>query len=140
MTVRRVAGRNRRGIRKVGYLEFFRLGGWPMWFVLLFGVLAVGAAARFALRGEHQLAPFVRWMTLTMLTSSLFGFLTGMMNVLEYVRVRAAPAERQMTLVEGTAEALNVPTFGLLFAVLVCLLLAVGYRRFPSLNPSARAA
>jgi len=124
----------------MGYLEPFRMGGWPMWFVLLFGVLAVGAAARFALRGEHQLGPFIRWMTLTVLTSSLFGFLTGMLKVLEYVHVKAPPEQRHVILVEGTKEALHVPTFGSLFAVLVCLLLAVGYRRFPNLNPSGRAA
>jgi hypothetical protein len=110
-----------------------------MWFVLLFGVLAVGAAARFALRGEHQLGPFIRWMTLTTLTSALFGFLTGMLKVLD-VHVKAPPDQRPVILVEGTKEALHVPTFGLLFAVLVCLLLAVGYRRYPNLNPSARGA
>ena len=124
----------------MGYLEFFRLGGWTMWFVLLFGVLAVGAAARFALRGEHQLGPFIRWMTVTTVVSSLFGFLAGMMKVLAYVRFQAKPGERALILVEGTAEALNVPTFGLLFTALVCLLLSVGYRRFPNSNPSARAA
>jgi hypothetical protein len=126
---------NCRGV-EVGYLEFFRLGGWTMWFVLVFGVLAVGAAGRFALRGEHRLAAFIRWMTVTTVASALFGFLTAMIKVFTYVRFQAKPGERALILVEGIAEALNVPTFGMLFTVLACLLLSVGYRRFPTTNPS----
>jgi hypothetical protein len=106
-----------------------------MWFILFFGVLTVGAAARFAWRGEHQLAQFIRWMTLTTLACSLLGWGTAMMiTVLSYVVHRAPPEERWVILVQGTMEALNVPTFGLLFMVLARLLLAVGYRRFPMPN------
>ncbi|HMI89337.1 MAG TPA: hypothetical protein VK550_34910 [Polyangiaceae bacterium] len=119
--------------------EHFVMGGWAMWFILLFGVLTVGAAARFAWRGEHQLSQFIRWMTLTTLASSFLGWGTAMIKVLSYVVHQATPDERWLILVEGTMEALNVPTFGLLFMVLACLLLAVGYRRFPTPNPSSRA-
>jgi len=59
--------------------------------------------------------------------------------VLSYVVRQTTPEERWLILLQGTMEALNVPTFGLLFMVLACLLMAVGYRRFPTPNPSSRA-
>ena len=114
-------------------LESFRDGGWGMWPVLVFGLLAVVAAARFAWRGEHRLTPFVRWMTATTLSSAVLGFAMAMMAVFNYLVTRRPEGDQLITILfEGTKEALNCITFGLLMTTLTCLLLAVGHRRHPA--------
>jgi hypothetical protein len=119
-------------------LENWRDGGWGMWPILVFGILAILAAARFAWRGEHDLAAFVRWMLVTTGSSAVLGFTTGMQAVFNYLR-REEPAEvaqvaewRIRILFEGTKEASNCLSLGLIMITLTCLLLAVGYRRFPA--------
>ena len=108
-----------------------------MWFIFLFGLLALSAAGRFAWRGEHQLLAFVRWMCATTFASGVFGFLIGMTKVFQYVVHGAKPGERAVILVEGTREALQTLSAASLFVVLGCLLVAVGHRRYPLPNPSA---
>lgn len=120
-------------------LEAFRLGGWGMWFILVFGLLGLTAGARFAWRGDGALAAFSRWMLFTTVSSSLTGFLTGMIKVCHYVVYLAAPAERWVILVEGTGEALHCLSFGALLSTLMCLLIGVGYRRFTPLAPAKAA-
>lgn len=115
----------------------FQDGGWMMWFIFLFGLLAVTAAGRFAWRGEHQLTAFIRWMGATTLTAGLFGFVIGMIKVLSYVVYQAKADERFVVLLLGTKEALSNVGAALMFVVLACLLAAVGHRRFPLPNPSA---
>jgi hypothetical protein len=112
-------------------------GGWGMWPILVFGVLSVIGAARFAWRGEHDLTGFVRWMLVTTGSSALLGFSSGMQAVFNYLR-REEPAEvakvadwRIRILFEGTKEASNCLSFGLLLITLSCLLLAIGFRRYP---------
>jgi hypothetical protein len=113
-------------------------GGWGMWPILVFGVLSVIGAARFAWRGEHDLTGFVRWMLVTTGSSALLGFCSGMQAVFNYLR-REEPAEvakvtdwRIRILFEGTKEASNCLSFGLLLITLSCLLLAIGFRRYPA--------
>jgi hypothetical protein len=115
----------------------FQDGGWMMWFIFLFGLLVLSAAGRFAWRGEYQLLGFVRWMCAATFASGVFGFLIGMTKVFRYVVHGAKPGERAVILVEGTREALQNVSAALLFVVLVCLLVAVGHRRYPLPNPSA---
>ena len=115
----------------------FHAGGFVMWFVFLFGLLAVGAAGRFAWRGERQLVPFVGWMTLTTLVSGAFGWVVGMTKVLEYVVNRVKPEERATILLAGTREALSNVSASLMFCVFICLLVSIGYRRYPFANASA---
>jgi biopolymer transport protein ExbB/TolQ len=103
-----------------------------MWTILVFGVLALVSAARFAWRGDHRLTPFVRWMTCTTAASSLLGFVTGMMAVFNHLLHKVPADERITTLFEGTKEALNCVAFGLMMTSLTCLVVAVGYRRFPA--------
>lgn len=136
--------------------EAFVSGGWVMWLIFAFGFVGVGAAGRFAWRGEHQLVPFLRWLMFTTAAAGAFGFFSGMLNVLR-AATRAAHGETValgtgtgeatagaspwvQLLLEGSYEALNNVTGALMFAVTMSLLIAVGYRRFPSANPSARAA
>ena len=107
-------------------------GGWGMWPILVFGLLAIVSAARFAWRGEHRLAGFIRWMAMTTVTSSLLAFSADMHAVFNYLIHEAAPDDRLKILLEGMREASNSLSFGLILLTLTCLLVAIGYRRFPA--------
>jgi hypothetical protein len=117
--------------------EKWQDGGWGMWPILVFGLLAVIAAARFAWRGEHDITAFIRWMLATVGASALLGFTTGMQAVFNFIRREQTPEVTQVTdwrirvLFEGTKEASNTLSLGFILITLTCLLLAVGYRRFP---------
>jgi hypothetical protein len=115
----------------------FQEGGWMMWFIFVFGLLALTAAGRFAWRGEHQMLAFIRAMAATVLASGLFGFVIGMQKVLRYVVERVPASERPAILLIGTREALSTFAAALLFLVLIHLATAVGHRRYPLPNPSA---
>jgi len=124
----------------------FQLGGWMMWVIFGLGLTGVGAAGRFAWRGEHQLLGFLRWLVGTLLASGWFGFFIGEQLVLHAVLYRlgefAPPGQvlsdqRTALLIEGTGEALHCVSGALLFVVLIGLLGSVGLRRFPLPNPAA---
>jgi hypothetical protein len=125
----------------------FQEGGWAMWLIFPLGLTAVGAAGRFAWRGEHQLVAFLRWMILTLLACGGFGFFAGAQNMLRYVvyQLPELPlppdvplAEQRMrVLLDGMREALTCISGSLMFVVLICLLGAIGHRRFPLPNPAA---
>jgi len=119
-----------------------------MYLIFALGLPGVGAAGRFAWRGEHQLIAFLRWTLMALLASGWFGFFIGEQRVLqamlsgwEGLPPFAGPAltdhRVMMLLIEGTKEALNCVSGALMFVVLIGLLGAVGHRRFPLPNPSA---
>jgi hypothetical protein len=112
--------------------ESWQDGGWGMWPILLYGSLTIVAAARFAWRGEHRLMGFIRWMALTTVAGSFLAFSSGMHAVFNYLVHEAAAEDRVKILFEGTKEASNCLSFGLILLTLICLLVAVGYRRFPA--------
>jgi hypothetical protein len=116
--------------------QYFQNGGWAMYPIFVLGLLGVAASGRFAWRGEHQLLGFLRWLTLAVVTCGLFGFFAGMIKVAN--AVYRVPAEKGfVVLIVGFGEALNNVTAALMFTVVICLLTAVGYRRFPLPNPSS---
>jgi hypothetical protein len=115
------------------------MGGWAMYPIFVFGLVAVAAAGRFAWRGEHQLLGFLRWLTLTVVGCGLFGFFVGMIKVCDAVVHRAPPDRATLILIEGLGEALHNVAASIMFTVVSCLLIAVGLRRFPLPNPSAVA-
>lgn len=120
----------------------FQEGGWAMYLIFALGLPGVGAAGRFAWRGEHQLGAFLRWLTFTLFASGLFGFFVGEQKVLE--AVMAGPGEwgelsphRLGLLFIGTREAMTCISGALMFIVVMGALVAIGHRRFPRPNPSA---
>jgi hypothetical protein len=117
----------------------FRDGGWVMFVVFALGLVAVGAAARFALRGEHQLLGFIRWNLCALLLCGVFGFTTGMIKVLHASALADDSAQTARLVLEGTSEAANNPAAALMYGVLACVAIAIGQRRFPQPNPSAVA-
>lgn len=119
--------------------QHFQEGGWAMYPVFVFGLTAVGAAGRFAWRGEHQLLGFIRWVLVTLLASGGFGFTVGMMMTLTAAQQRAEALQMARIVMVGSAESANNLAAVLMFAVVACALVAVGQRRFPLPNPSAVA-
>jgi hypothetical protein len=117
----------------------FQEGGWMMYPVFALGLLTVGATARFALRGEHQLLVFSAWMFRALLAAAGFGFVIEMMRILSASQGPDDPMLMARIVMEGTTEACNVPALALMFVTLACVLMAVGQRRFPLPNPSAVA-
>jgi len=129
----------------VSLWQSFQNGGWVMYFIFGFGLTGVGAAGRFAWRGEHQLVGFIRWLAVTLLASGAFGFCVGAQMFLGAAAGEAVPEDmagllhRAWVLVVGTREALSCVSGALLFYVVITLLTAVGFRRFPLPNPGAAA-
>ena len=116
-----------------------------MYLIFALGLPGVGAAGRFAWRGEHQLAAFLRWISFTLLATGAFGFFIGwqkmlqaMVSGVDWAAPRAVLGDRPLLLLlVGTREALMCVSGALMFVVLIGLLGAVGHRRFPLPNPSA---
>jgi len=120
----------------------FLEGGWAMYVIFALGLPGVGAAGRFAWRGEHQLGAFLRWLTFTLFATGLFGFFVGEQRVLQ--AVVAGPGDggelthfRLLLLFVGTREAMTCISGALMFIVVMGALVAIGHRRFPLPNPSA---
>jgi hypothetical protein len=119
----------------------FQDGGWVMYWIFAFGLTGVASAGRFAWRGEHQLLGFIRWMAVTVLLSGCFGFVVG--SQLMLAAATSPPASdleaRANILLHGTREALSCVSGALMFTVIICLLAAIGQRRFPLPNPGSVA-
>jgi hypothetical protein len=127
----------------------FQEGGWAMYLIFALGLTGVGASGRFAWRGEHQLLGFLRWLVVTVFACGWFGFCIGMQRVLGAITSRAAENRmsgdvassewRSYLLFEGTREAMSCVSGALLFVIVICLLAAIGHRRFPQPNPGSVA-
>jgi hypothetical protein len=131
----------------MGLWYSFQAGGWAMYLIFALGLPGVGAAGRFAWRGEHQLLGFLRWLGFTLIASGWFGYFVGTQRMLHFILspefAKYAPPEQALSdqrvriLMEGTGEALTCVSASLMFVVVIGLLGAVGHRRFPQPNPGA---
>ncbi|MRG96607.1 hypothetical protein [Polyangium spumosum] len=110
---------------------FFAEGGWGMWPTLLFGFVAVGGAAWFAMRPEPRRLAFTgaMWLTLAMsMANATWTNLAAVCSTLENPE-RVPDAELVRTLFAGLKEASRPAALGGVFLTLVPLLLAVGALR-----------
>jgi hypothetical protein len=117
----------------------FQEGGWGMYPIFALGLVAVGAAGRFAWRGEHQLLAFIQWTLRSLQCAGVFGFIVSMMRVLNASQQPSDPMLVARVVMEGTTESANDLAAALMFATFTCMLVAVGHRRHPLPNPSAVA-
>jgi len=118
-----------------------------MYLIFALGLPGVGAAGRFAWRGEHQLLGYLRWLALTLIASGWFGYFVGTQRMLGFIDsprfAQFAPLDQSLSdqrvyvLIQGTGEALTCVSASLMFVVVIGLLGAIGHRRFPLPNPSA---
>ena len=107
--------------------------------VFVLGLVAVGAAGRFAWRGEHQLLAFIQWTLRALLMGGGFGFTVGMMLTLHASQQPNDPVQMARVVMEGSTESANNLAAALMFGIFTCILVAVGQRRHPLPNPSAVA-
>lgn len=112
--------------------EFFHEGGWGMWPVLVFGMVTLGAAARFAWKPDVRQLGFLGAMTLTTFGSMFSATWTSIAAVFGHIADKTPPlGEEQFraTLMAGLMESTRAATLGSGLLTLACLLVAVGALR-----------
>lgn len=109
--------------------EIFRDGGWSMFFVVLFGFVALGTAAFYAARPDGKHEGFLKWMARATLWSILAGVCSDFATVFHVCGQIEEPAKRTQIAFVGAAESLSPGIFGFVLLSLVALLTAVGRRR-----------
>ena len=105
-------------------VQWFSLGGYPMWVTLLFGVFSIGAAARYAVRPERRFVPLVVSLgSMTFLSGSL-GFVTGVIKSLNALDM--VPADRRWIWMLGFGESLVNVAFALGLVGAATLAMVIG--------------
>lgn len=96
-------------------IEFFNEGGFGMFFTLFFGVLFIGAAARYARTPENRLWPLLVSLGMMTLLAGVLGFVSGLTATLRYA---AGHSEVPNVVLIGTAESLHNVALSLMLLVL----------------------
>jgi hypothetical protein len=115
-------------------MTLMRNGGFPMWFIVAFGLVALGGAFRYAFQPDAARLGFVKYMA----SATLFATLAGLfMDVAAVCRALAGQGpippealakEGQMAtfLFGGITEAMSPGILGFLLLTLVALVCGVG--------------
>jgi hypothetical protein len=108
--------------------EFMKEGGWGMIPVLLFGLVGLGAAARFAYRPAPRWLAFAGAMWLTVLAAVGHAIITNLTSVFMFLGGPPENLEGQSTrvLFIGLKESLRPGVMGGLFLTLTLLALSIG--------------
>lgn len=113
-------------------MTLFREGGFPMWFLLLFGALLLIAGARFAMRPDTtrlRLALALGAATLfTMITAISADLATVGHQAPDYL-ARHPQTTIAVVLLQGVAESLSPAILGSTLLTLAALFLALGFHR-----------
>jgi hypothetical protein len=115
-------------------MDLIREGGYPMWFVLAFGLLSLGGAARFARSADRRHLGFVIGMSVATLFSVLNGFVADLAavghsvnhNYEEFAKVEGGIAR---IINQGFAESMSPGIMGFTLLSLTWLIAAVGLAR-----------
>ncbi len=112
------------------FVEFFRAGGFAMWFILGFGASALIAATVFARRPDEVRLGMIRALTTATVFASIGGFAAGIATTCKYCAAHmAGPEPWQAILMAGTAESSSNLILGAGLASLTWLVVAIGLRR-----------
>jgi len=113
-------------------VDFFRAGGFGMWFVLLFGGIDLAAAVIFAARPEKRRLGAIVAVGVATLLSTGNAIVTDLATVCSKVPTNPEWANSpriHLVIMQGIAESLTPAVLGLSLLTLVALTVAVGYRR-----------
>jgi len=112
------------------FTEFMVEGGWGMWPILLFGLVALASAARYGVTPERGSLRFVALLWLTLLVTVVHATVTDVAAVFAHFET-AAPGDPALVsvLFAGLKESTRPAALGGIFLTLVPLLAAVGVYR-----------
>jgi hypothetical protein len=119
-------------------LTLVRDGGMPIWFVILFGLIALVDAVLIARRADARKLAFLRAMTLTVVFAMITGFAGGVAKSIHGCRglPPARRAEWPFFLMLGTGESLAIVVMGSTLLTLAWFIAAIGVRRRPPDEPA----
>jgi hypothetical protein len=111
-------------------VEFFQAGGFPMLFVLVFGLVAIGSALRFAVSPAPGRAGPIAAYGAAVLCVSVAGTAFDLATVARYVAARQPTGDELLTvLVIGAGESMSPLVLGSSLVAVAALATAVGLRR-----------
>jgi hypothetical protein len=113
---------------------FWQAGGFPMYLIALFGLVALVAAALFLRRPAAGRLEFVRWMSRATAWSVVSGVASCLAAV--FVHVSGNPEwahgpDRALLVLEGLGESMAPAILGAVLLSLTAFLAALGVRRLP---------
>lgn len=112
-------------------MQLFVEGGWGMFPVLIFGLVTMYAAGRYAYDGEPVRLRFVVAMSVVLIVSMAHSMLTNVAAVFSYLQdpERAPDGELARILFTGLMESTRPGALGGALLVLALVLVAVGVYR-----------
>ena len=114
-------------------LTLFRNGGFPMFFILAFGFVALAAAAWYAYRPNPRSFGFIVWMGAATLFSTLMGTSADFGATFFHVSraIDKGMAGWHGDLMEGLAESMSPGIMGFSLLAMTALVVSVGKARDP---------
>ena len=114
-------------------MYLMRAGGFPMWIVLLFGIIILAAAILFARRPDEGKLGFIRGMSV----ATVFAVVSGLASNLaatfyKSLHVPEFRAELLESVLMGVSESMSPAILGFSILSIVWLITAVGVRRLAS--------
>lgn len=110
-------------------VTLFRDGGWSMFLVVIFGLVALATAAYYAARPDDRHEGFLKWMSRATFWSVVGGMASDFATTFHYACDVEDANQRGRIVLEGAAESFSPAIMGFTFLALVALLTAVGRRR-----------
>jgi len=115
-------------------LTLFQEGGFPMWFLLVFGVMTLVSAARFAARPEStrlRLAGALGLATLFTTLTAICADLAAVGHQAPNYLSRHPELSLSSVLLQGAAESMSPAIVGFTIMSLASLVVALGIHRAP---------
>jgi hypothetical protein len=112
--------------------DFFRAGGFPMWFVLVFGLIALGAAAAFARRPDPRRVDAIKaltWATLFSVGAGIVADIAAVGSKVPQNPEWANSPKIHLVIMEGISESMSPGILGFALLSLTWMVMAVGHRR-----------
>jgi hypothetical protein len=108
-------------------VEHFRDGGWGMFQVLIFGLILLGAAIKYAVTPEKRLVPLLMGLGILTMASGGLGFVTGLITTAGAIANNPDFHDRPgLITIVGFGESLNNLAFALIFVTLASVAACIG--------------
>jgi hypothetical protein len=106
-------------------------GGAPSYVIILFGLIAIAAAAGFAARPDTRKLPYIGALCAAVLFSTLCGVATDLVAVSHYIEANGEQLGDKLgqVLVVGVGESLAPAILGFAMLSIVALVGGIGFRR-----------